>query len=225
MFNSVRQILLRAPAVRLLALFRSKRGALGQLGWKQVRIQELLVSGEQAVPWFTYGAVDFADQNVSPISKVLELGGGGSTRYWLERGNEVVTVESSSRWVEQMKDNLSDEYKNWTCVHLPSISPETLTVLADEKFDVIVNDFNGGERGAVALWMLEHLQDDGLIIWDNTDRTNYKSGIEKLEEAGLGQLSFFGLGPVNTYASQTSFFSRRFETPRWTLLNRNVIPY
>ena len=223
--NAVKKVMLRVPLIRFLALYRRESGALGQLGWRDAQLEKLLVSGSQAVPWFTYGAIDFADQTVSPAAKVLELGGGGSTKYWLQRGNHVTTVESSKEWVDTMSRELSTSFPNWKCMFIPHITFDSLSAIGDQKFDVIVNDFNGGNRGSVAEWMLEHLNHDGLIIWDNTDRANYQDGIGTLEDAGFGQVSFFGLGPVNSYASQTSFFSKKYNSPTWELLKRNSIPY
>lgn len=217
--------LLRVPLIRLLALYRRRNGALGQLGWRDVDIEKLQVSGNQAVPWFTYGAIDFADQTVSPEARVLELGGGGSTKYWLKRGNQVTTVETSKAWIDTMTRELTGDFPNWECRHLEAVSSDSLSALGEPKFDVIINDFNGGERGSVVGWMLDHLNHDGLIIWDNTDRANYSQGISQLEKAGFGHLSFFGLGPVNSYATQTSFFSRKYISPTWDLLERNSITY
>lgn len=223
--KSIRSILLKIPLIRFAALFRAKSGALGQIGWTRHSIPDLLVSGEIAVPWFTYGAIDFADQLVPPDARVLELGGGGSTRYWLERGNSVVTVETSESWSSLMRSVLTEAHPTWVCVHMQKITSQNLDSLDLGTFDVIVNDFNGGDRGSVSQWMLKHLNAGGLVIWDNTDRENYQSGIKELEEAGLGHVSFFGLGPVNSYASQTSFFSSSITTPSWRLLKRKTIRY
>ena len=55
------RLLHRFTFLIFLGLFRTKDGALGQLGWKSVSVQRLRISGENPVPWFVYGAIDFIE--------------------------------------------------------------------------------------------------------------------------------------------------------------------
>lgn len=107
------------------------------------------------------------------------------------------------------------------------ISPKTFSVVDGQEFDVNdFNDFNGGtRRGSVATWMAEHLSENGVIVWDNSDRMDYREGLAELETLGFGRLSFFGLGPVNAYAFETSIFSRDIKSPSWQLPIKNTIKY
>jgi hypothetical protein len=225
MINFLKSILIRSRIVRFLALAR-KSGALGQLGWLQVKFDDLLLSGKSPVPWFSYGAIDYINQTISPNSLVLELGGGGSTSYWTERGNSVTTVESDEAWSKKIRDSLGDTLNLIEVIFIEQISPETLQVLGSQKFDVIVNDFNfGSGRGSVASWMAGHLTENGAIIWDNSDREAYIEGLAELESLGFGRISFFGLGPVNPYAFETSIFSKTIRSPSWEVPTRNIIKY
>ena len=72
----LKAFLVRFRFVRFLALARN-HGTLGQLGWLHVDFEDLLLSGEEPIPWFSYGAIDYLNQTISPNSSVLELGGGG----------------------------------------------------------------------------------------------------------------------------------------------------
>lgn len=72
----IMSLLHRFTFLRFLGLFRTKNGALGQLGWKYVNLQSLRISGQKPVPWFVYGAIDFVEHTISPEAYVLELGGG-----------------------------------------------------------------------------------------------------------------------------------------------------
>lgn len=76
MLGIVKKLLNRFVLIRFLGLFRSRNGALGQLGWKEVNFKTLRISGKSSLPWFVYGAIDYLEHSVDPRAKVLELGGG-----------------------------------------------------------------------------------------------------------------------------------------------------
>ena len=45
------------------------------------------------------------------------------------------------------------------------------------------------------------------MIWDNSDRDEYHDGVNDLKLHGWKGIDFFGLGPINAYASQTTIFT------------------
>jgi len=79
----LKAFLVRFRFVRFLALARNHE-TLGQLGWLHVDFDDLLLSGEEPIPWFSYGAIDYLNQTISPNSSVLELGGGLLAIGWRE---------------------------------------------------------------------------------------------------------------------------------------------
>lgn len=222
----LKSLLLRFRLVRVLALARKKSGALGQLGWLEINIPELAISGSRRVPWFTYGAIDFIDNFIGPELKVLELGGGSSTAFWVDRGNLVSTVETNPEWEAHIETVLAG-HSNLT--RLVGTGLESFNDLSDfegVKFDVIVNDFDGGVgRENLNEWMVAHLEDSGFIIWDNSDRNVYRRAIDSLVDAGFREIVFFGLGPGNSYAWQTSILTKRFGSRNWSLPERASIRY
>ena len=223
MFRRMKTEIMRISLVRLLALARSRSGALGQLGWLHVDFEKLHYSGRHPVPWFIYGSIDFIEHQINPLARVLELGGGGSTAYWLNRGHAVVTVEQSPDWLARMKGAIGAN-DNWTPIQMLDINPHSLDTQGLGLFDVIVNDFSG-PRADVASWMVRALKPGGWIIWDNSDRKSYQDGLEYLKSEGFGYVRFFGLGPINSYASETTVFSKSLERPTWTTRETNSIEY
>ena len=91
-------------------------------------------------------------------------------------------------------------------------------------FDVIVNDF-AGARDKVADWIIEHLSGQGTIIWDNSDRAAYQGAIEQIKALGFGSIEFFGLVPVNPYASGTMILSRQLVSPTWPIRPKKTVAY
>ncbi len=83
------------------------------------------------------------------------------------------------------------------------------------SFDIIVID--GMERVRCAQVAPSRLRDDGIIIFDNSDRTAFKPGIAHLHEQGFGRIDFYGGIAQLGIRSCTSVFSK-FGT-RWTTAN------
>ncbi len=221
--HAFKEFLNRINIIRFVSLFRAG-GALHQLGWLRVDVRRLKYSGKRSLPWFTYGAIDFIDCQIPPKVRVLELGGGGSTLFWLDKGASVVTIETDSTWHTTLEQVVGPRAK-WTLINMEKIDTVSLNSAPLGMFDVIVNDHAGGNRAEVATWLLEHLNKDGYIIWDNSDRREYLEGLLQIRGAGLGSVAFFGLGPINSYAWETTIFSSRLTSPDWHLPAREYIDY
>lgn len=223
LLKQILDFLYKFTLIRFVALYRANKGALGQMGWTHVRLNKLLVSGPEPKPWFVYGAIDYIEHTINPFMRILELGGGGSTPFWLNRGHNVVTIETDPKWLETMNSTIGD-LANWKCHLVDEITSVILEELELESFDVIVNDF-GGDRAQVAEVMMKLLNKNGYIIWDNSDRKSYQVGIEKLISNGFGFVSFFGLGPINAYASETSIFSKQIPAVNWPISSKKTTDY
>jgi hypothetical protein len=104
---------------------------LRQLAW--FNKSDVLRTGKRQIPWLTFGAIQYLDQTISPEMTILELGGGSSSGFWLERGNIVTTVETNPTWASAISDYVvkagyQDRHR------LNKIFDQT------QQFDVIVND-------------------------------------------------------------------------------------
>lgn len=76
----------------------------------------------------------------------------------------------------------------------------------DQKFDCIVID--GMARRLCAWFAIEHLKDDGIIVFDNSNRSDYLEGYQHLINSGFRQLRFWGGVAGATFPTCTSFFIR-----------------
>lgn len=71
-------------------------------------------------------------------------------------------------------------------------------------FNIIVVD---GMARVLTAWLASRqLADDGMIIFDNSDRDEYSDAYQFLIRAGFVRIDFSGLGPLNDYAWCTSIF-------------------
>jgi hypothetical protein len=73
-------------------------------------------------------------------------------------------------------------------------------------FDIIVID--GRDRVNCAKNSLGALKEDGVIIWDNSERSKYAEGYAFLKDNGFKRIEFTGIGPVNSFAWSTTVFYR-----------------
>jgi hypothetical protein len=219
----MRAFLQKFTFLRFLALYRNSRGALGQLGWKKVSMGSLLVSGDQAKPWLVYGATDFLEHTISPQARILELGGGGSTLFWLNRGNQVVTIENDGEWYSRLSEVVGPK-PNWEPYLVEEISLTSLEKLNLGQFDVIVNDFIG-DRSGLTRWIEESVAGGGYVVWDNSDRPSETAALASLKKSGFGHIDFFGLSPINSFALQTTVLSKSLKSPNWEISRKKTILY
>ena len=184
------------------------------------------------VPWWSYPAIDKVEAFLKARgdrTRVLEFGAGASTAWLAKRCVEVHSIEHDLEFADQIEPLLAG-YGNLT-LHRVKVS----TTRADQPavrsrrrghedldftpyiamveeiggtFDLIVVD--GRARVASLAASSPHLAEDGVIVFDNANRSEYKVGI-----AGSGLHAEFlrGLAPSLPYPSTTALLTRK-ETVR-----------
>ena len=98
---------MRAFMNRLRVLLQLQRGFLFQYGWLKSwwRGRPVDTAGKP-LPWLTYPAIDFLSQFDFSDATVFEWGSGFSTLWWAERCKQIVTVESSAKWIAYIQPML-----------------------------------------------------------------------------------------------------------------------
>ncbi len=161
----------------------------------------------QPLPWYTYSAIAFIGSKVTQDMRVFEYGSGYSTLWWASRVSQVVTVEHSRRWAKGIGRRIPD---NVDLQRIPLVIDgdycRAARVHVDDPFHVMVID--GRDRVNCLIQGLAALRDDGVIIWDNSDRTHVAEGFEILAENGFKKIGFYGHGPVNPSSWETGVFYR-----------------
>ena len=177
--------------------------SLAQHDWMTSRRTRTAAQFGSPVPWWSYGCTSFLDQVVPPNARVLELGGGGSTSWWLERGNSVTVIEPNAAWAERIR---SDSARFADRLELMRIDPDAPGALedglGDAVFDVVVVDHSGDRNGAVRA-LIPRVADDGVLILDNADRPEHAVALATMSQAGFARLDFFDLGPINAFSGLT----------------------
>jgi hypothetical protein len=157
------------------------------------------------VPWITYPSLFFLEPRVRADMSVFEFGSGSSTLWWASRVRRVVSCEHDQAWFEQVRSTVPASVDiRHVGLEEQRYSREILQYR--NEFDIVVID--GRDRINCARNVLTALKEDGIVLWDNSDRDEYRAGYEFLEQNGFRRIDFTGLGPLNVYQWTTSIFYR-----------------
>ena len=213
-------------------------------GWERSRKEERPVRADgSALPWFTFGAIEFLHRVIDGGMRVFEYGAGHSTLWW-QRAALVHSVDHEAEWISEIRPKLGPNVELSLIEQGAAASPDDELVLnrflkrprrtvwdyppdrivrrglEDEgflayaahtrksrlKYDVIVID--GMARRLCAEFAVEALSERGIIILDNSNRSDYDAAYDILSEAGFFQIPFWGLVPGANFLTCTSVFSR-----------------
>lgn len=154
----------------------------------------------EPIPWYTYSSIDFLKQRIGPEMVVFEFGCGNSTRWWSQRVKSIKAIENNKDWFLKIKDICNAEIK--LCEdkesYLNSIKEH------NQKLDIICID--GVYRNECVSVALDYLKEDGVVVFDNSERIEYEQGMNLLKQKGFNKLEFYGIGPINNYEWETSIF-------------------
>ena len=158
------------------------------------------------IPWFPYSATHFLSYRIKADMDVFEYGSGNSTLWWAKQVSSVISYEHDLIWFKSLSQLMPDNVQYVYC-DLKGDSQYSRALLGyKNSFDIIVID--GRDRVNCALNSVGALSNEGVIIWDDSDRPRYKDGCSYLRSCGFRQLAFTGLGPINNYMWCTSIFYR-----------------
>jgi hypothetical protein len=202
-FPRVYNKLLLARALYLLP----KVGQMHDDGWfKSFASEQCINERGEPIPWYTYAAIDFLGERLNQSMEIFEYGCGNSTLWWSKRCKAVMACESDEGWYLGLN---SRRPSNVTLMLRPGLEDGSYARSITEvgrKFDVVIVD--GYDRNRCAEYAAEQLKEDGLIVWDDSERDRYKETLNRLAEKGFKQLKFIGLKALSSRKSETSILYR-----------------
>jgi len=192
----------------ILSLYSlTKTGPLKEDGWfRSFREKSSVDADGNPIPWFTYPATEFLKRRIHPDMSIFEYGCGSSTLWWSKRVNEIVSVEHDEDWYIQLVEKMPENVK---LHHIKLEYNGDYSKKVKEyknRFDIAVLD--GRDRINCAINSLTALKEDGILIWDNSDRKEYESGYNFLYKNGFRKIEFVGLVPITNFKSETGIFYR-----------------
>ncbi len=175
---------------------RLNQAVFEQISWINSFKREASVDvSERAIPWYTFPCIRHlasVERRLTGLT-LFEYGGGQSTLYFAKHCKEVVTVEHSKEWhsalIKVVPANVDLRHIGLT------VDGEYAKSIAGlgKKFDIICID--GRDRVNCLKRALPHLNEGGVIIFDDADREEYRSGLDWALTEGFTRKYFKGLSP------------------------------
>jgi predicted O-methyltransferase YrrM len=141
-------------------------------------------------PWLTEQAIEFIENLCRANSnlKILEFGSGGSTIWFAQRTNNLVSIEHNPKWynlVSQVLENLSPKQNSLITRKLlnPPAYYQICAEFPDNYFDLILID--AIERVNCATQAVRILKLGGVLMLDNCERPQYLPIYENLKTWSL----------------------------------------
>jgi len=206
LYRAARRLLPAAGRDAVDLLFHP-RSAIVQRGWRESRREGLPVGSRgEPLPWYTYPAISFLSDRVPASAMVFEYGMGNSTLWWASRVERVVSVEHDQAWFDRLQLQRPEnvQARCW-----PETSDEYVEAASspDRGIDILVND--GRRRNECIVNAVAGLSAGGCVVWDNSERPEYRPAFDFLEDQGFsGRIDFTGMGPINAYEWCTTIFYR-----------------
>ena len=169
-----------------------------RLGYNRSVLQkEPIDAAGEAIPWFTYPAIEYLSQIDFSQKRVFEYGAGYSTVFWGKKAAEVISVDNNQEWVEKVKKMVASNV-----IHAVKQEAYVSSITPHGLFDVIVID--GRFRNACTQYAIKALRDGGMIIVDNSEWCPLIT--QMLRSEGFTQCDLHGIVPGLMHCSTTSFF-------------------
>ena len=130
----------------------------------------------ESTPWLTKEAINFLEQVIKcrPDLKILEFGSGGSTIWFAQRTQFLVSIEHNPQWYEKVKKEVLE--LGFKLVDLRLIEHDYYNVcdeFPDQYFDFILVD--GRHRKKCISKGIRILKSGGILMLDDAQRAWYQS--------------------------------------------------
>jgi hypothetical protein len=195
--------------VKMLKVFYSMKykGYLYDRGWiaSYALARPVNKNGEPR-PWVTHSFFDFIVPRLTSKLNIFEYGSGNSTLYYASKVNTVTSVESDEAWYrlieKKMPQNVSLFYKpqNMLEQYIESCKVQA------KHFDLIIVD--GLSRYECAKASLQGLNDQGVVVLDNSNWSEHKKIYDLLSDNRFRFIDFWGVAPGSTKINCTTIFYR-----------------
>jgi len=200
---------LESYALSLFAIHKIDRMILLDTAWWPYKVQE-------AVEMF------IVSREHKPI-RVFEWGAGSSTFWLSKRGCDCVSIEHDKFFFTVLKSEQARLNRAFSLLLVEPDGPKSEVeivsnktgyqnydfisyvdaISAFEKFDLIVID--GRSRDACLEKAILHLKDDGLILFDNSERKRYAPSIEKFAPY---KKTIRGLTPASPWPTSSTLIAK-----------------
>lgn len=197
--------LIKEPKVLAALISQRDFGYLMEVGWFESFLSnQSLDKNKKPIPWFTYPFIDFITPRLNKTISLFEFGSGNSTLFFAERVKKTISIEHNKEWYEIVNKS---KHKNVSLILTDSDSESNYLEYfnkLNESLDIIIVD--GLHRNECVIKAVDKLSSSGVIILDDSERSEYKSGIEFILGKGFKHLDFWGIAPTILFKKCTTVF-------------------
>jgi predicted O-methyltransferase YrrM len=159
----------------------------------------------ERLPWLPFDVIDLLDAKLVPAATVFEYGGGGSTAWFADRVDKVVTAEHDADWLAMLCTAVPND--KVTVLHRSADNDFADYVAAiknypDASFDVVVVD--GRRRVRCFEQAIPKVKPGGLLILDDVDREYYSPAFDMVK---WPRTVFHGFAPCKDTIAHTAVFT------------------
>ena len=151
--------------------FRTGRGELiPAASWPYVPIAlaERLVAPRFDRPWFNHRAIRFLNQRISSNTRILEVGAGGSTAWYAEKGATVDAIDGQPDWYQRVTSANAGNTKVKVTFVPESDIVEHLRAIHG-GYDIVVLDTLDADGRCAAAEVIRDNHPDAIIGVDDQD--------------------------------------------------------
>ena len=168
-----------------------------------------------SLPWMPYSTILKLHSIVEKDFNILETGCGGSSLFFLQRCKTLTSLEHNEKWFLELEKYLSvSNYRNRWQLEFRNLKESSYTSpyldfiknQEDETFDLISID--GRLRNECLKFAPYKVKKNGFILLDNSDRYEYREGIEFLNKFGWKRKDYEGICYFHEYDSKSTIWQR-----------------
>jgi len=192
------------PLIILIRFTFNRNSILKKTGWIRGYVQRKPIDAEgNALPWMNYAIIDFLKKRLNADMRLFEWGSGYSTLFFASRVKSVVSLEYNEHWFNLIKEQVPG---NVEVIYRKLGSGDYVNEIASrhEQYHLIVID--GRERVKCFAACLAHLHGDGVILLDDSDRSDYQEAFQVAHAQGFRHIDFIGLKPRSHKQHQSTVF-------------------
>lgn len=180
-------------------------GYLNEIGWyNSYKTKSPQNNQGDPIPWMTYSIIEFLNTKLNSTIKILEFGSGSSTHYFAKKCNHVDSIEHEKAWFEKVNLNKPAN----STIHLTELvyggEYSNYANNLNKKFELIIVD--GRDRVNCLKNSFGFLTENGVMILDDSERDDYKEGVNFLISKGMKKIDFWGISPGLFYNKSSTLF-------------------
>jgi len=183
------------------------KSGLKEDGWfKSYHTKQAIDNNSNPIPWCTYPFIKFIEPRLNDTLNVFEFGCGNSSLWYALKVKNITSVEHDREWHDLVKKKMPENAKIIFKELVYGGAYSKSIFESNDKYHIVIVD--GRDRVNCAKNAIDALTDDGVIVFDNSDRPQYEPALDYLHQKGFKRLDFHGLSPVTAHNNLTSIFYR-----------------